>query len=137
MKMRKLAGDDLWTLLDIINALDITDEFVSIFDTGARAATTTKVAKLKTKKAQQAELEKIGASVMAGLVKKALANMKNIRKPLNELLADVTGSSTDEIKKLGIAEYVKLVTDFFKKPELKDLVVSIAGLLSGQTNVSE
>ena len=134
LEMRKLAGDDLWTLLDIINLLDVTDEFVAIFDKGSQQAMAAKVTKLKTKKAQEAELQSIGTKVMAGLVKKALSNMKAIREPLNALLADITGSDIKDIKGLGIAEYVGLVTDFFKKPELRDLASSIAGLLSGKTN---
>lgn len=137
MKMRKLAGDDLWTLLDIITLLDITDEAVSLVDPTTRSNAASKVVKLKTKKAQEEELNKIGKEVLVRFMKKVLSNLKTIRQPLNELLADLTGTTTEEIKALELKEYVTLVADFFKKPELADLVRSIAGLLSNQTATTE
>lgn len=137
MEMRKLAGDDLWTILDIITTLDVADEIMELFDPSAREATTKKVTKLKTKQAQQAELDRIGQAVLTAFVKKALANLRKIRNPLNDLLADLTGTTPDDIKALGITEYVTLVADFFKKPELADLVSSIAKLLSSRTAPSE
>ena len=117
MEMRELKGDDLFPLLEIIGKLDIKDEFVALFDSedGPDAE-------------DEQAVEKRGMGIMANLLQAVLKNIGSVRKDLNALLADLCGVNPEEIKELGLTEYVTLLKDFFTKPELADFFKSIASL---------
>lgn len=135
LEMRELKGDDLFTLLSIVGKMDIKDEFIKMFETNSNAG---KVVLMDHKKKeptkaelakQEAEAEKRGMEVMAGLLQKVLVNASKIKCDMNALFADLTGKPKKDIETLDLIEYTKLIIEFFKKPELADFFSSIASLL--------
>lgn len=74
----------------------------------------------ETKGKEEAELEKLqkkyGLELLTILLKKAY----KAREPINQLLADLTDSTVDEIKNKPIKETVKLITELFKKEGFMD-----------------
>lgn len=143
IEMRELRGDDMFSLLAIVGKLDIKDDFVEIFEKNVEESSKVEPMdhqeKKLTKKQQEAadkatkEAEKAiqrrGMEVMAGLLQKVMINIKHIKPEINELLADLTDMTIEDIKGLGLKDYTALVVGFFQKPELKDFFSSIASLM--------
>lgn len=142
LEMRELRGDDLFTMLNIAAKLDIKDELVSLWEKQVDAETEAKkkIAKLPADKKpkqltaaqkldREAATEKRGAQMVGTFVQKALLNLGKVKADCNMFFADLCGVSVDEIQKLNMADYTKLLFDFAKKPELKDFLSSIGSLL--------
>lgn len=135
LEMRELKGDDLFTILSIVGKLDIKDEFIKMFENNSSADKVVPMDRQKKeptkaeKAKQEAEAEKRGMEVMAGLLQKVLVNAGKIKGDMNALFADLTGNPKKDIEALGLKEYTALIIGFFKKPELADFFSSIASLL--------
>ncbi|TYU88926.1 hypothetical protein FZX01_05285 [Listeria monocytogenes] len=143
LEMRELKGDDLFTLLAIVGKLDIKDDFVEMFSKNVEANEKIipmdhqdkKLTKAQQEKAVQAaskaekEAKIRGMEMAAAMLQKTLINLKMIKLDINELLADLTNTSAEEISNLGLKDYTTLLVNFFKKPELADFFSSIASLL--------
>lgn len=136
--MRELNANDLFNVIEIINILNVTDlvtEFLKQRD----------AAKIKTQKATGLALvasEKEGSEqesltdqikdiqkdissnsfdLLGKAVKFVLANHKEIKVELNNLLADLTGKTPEEIGETNLVTYALLVKGFFLKPELREV----------------
>ncbi|EAD0738590.1 hypothetical protein DSO10_04515 [Listeria monocytogenes] len=143
LEMRELKGDDLFTLLAIVGKLDIKDDFVEMFSKNVEANEKIIPMDHQDKKLTKAQQEKVvqaaskaekeakirGMEMAAAMLQKTLLNLKMIKLDINELLADLTNTSTEEISNLGLKDYTTLLVTFFKKPELADFFSSIASLL--------
>ena len=123
MEMRELRGDDIFTVMTILGKLELKDELVKAFESGVKT----------DKKLTKAEIQARGIKVTAALVQQILRNIGVIREDINALLADLTGTSVDDIKALKISEYTKLIIDFTKKPELKEVFTSAVSLMTDET----
>lgn len=143
LTMRELKGDDMFMLLSIIGKLDIKDEFIEMFEENVDNAEFKKPQDFKDRRPKQSEQEEIdkrsfelaketekqGMKLMANIMQKFLVKAKYLKSDLNEMLADLTCTSVEEISNLSLMEYSKLIMDFFKKEELKDFFTSIASLI--------
>ncbi len=69
-------------------------------------------------------------TAIAGLIQKALLNIKSVKADLNSLLADLAGVGVKEIQALGASDYTKLVISLFKKHDFKEVFTSAASLLT-------
>jgi hypothetical protein len=116
LTLRELKGDDLFTILPIIAKLVDKKELEDLFN-GSKADT--------SKTAQE-----LGVTAVAGLVQKALLNIKAIRSDLNELLADLTNREVEDIQALGVTEYTGLIVELFRKHELKEVFSQASSLLT-------
>lgn len=132
--MRELKGDDLFTLLAIVGKLGVEEEMMLLFEENVEE--TTGPQDHKKKKPTKAELARLeteaqrrGMKAVAGLTQKALRNIKDIKVEINDLLAKLTGEDVKTVENLSLVDYTKLITQFFKKPELRDFFTSIASLL--------
>jgi hypothetical protein len=120
MELRNLRGDDLFLILPILAKLIDKGELEAIFKAGENK--------------QGEDPANLGASIISGLIQKALVNIKDIRGELNSLLSELTGESVKKIQTLGISEYTGLIIALFKKPELKEVFTSAALLLTKTAN---
>lgn len=121
MEIRELRGDDVFALLAILGKLDIKDELITAFEEGS-----------KQKKMTAAEKEKRGMRVMASLIQQILLNLNKVRGDINALLADLTGKSEKDIAALKASEYIALVMQVVKHPDLKEVFTSAVSLLTDQ-----
>lgn len=139
VEMRELQADDIFKVLNIVDVLGVADQIVDVFKIREEVSDLTAKAmgykiilekNPESKEAKKAakELEKVeGAlnsqsfSVIASITKIVLANMGNAKNEINLLLADLTNSKLDDINKMSMLSYIKLVKSFFEKPELKEL----------------
>lgn len=125
LEMRDLQGDDLFTLLAIVGKLDIKDELLSLFGGGEQEPLPTDL----TDEQREAEIEKRGMKIVANLLQNILMNLGKVKGDINAFLADLTGVSVNEVQTLNLAEYTKLLKDFFTKKDLTDFFASIASLM--------
>ena len=127
MKMRELNGGDIFSILNIIGKLNITQDFAEAFggDNG--------VVDLQDSKA----VEERGLKLLSKLINKAFINITLIRSDINELLADLTGIKVKDVEALKLNDYTSLVIAFFKKEEIKDFFKSIGSLLQAEKPITK
>lgn len=115
-EMRELKGDDIFTMFGILGKLDCQEEVLSLVDGAFNNA--------------EQDLEKRGTKVVAGLVFTVMKNISKAKADINGFLADLTGQTITDIENLNMIAYTKLLTDFFKKEELKDFFKSMSSILN-------
>lgn len=114
LKMRELRGDDLFTLLSLFEKLDVVDDIVEIFSGTDTQEMTPELITARGKK------------IIGSLLQKLLENLPKVKTEINQLLADLTGKSIEEISALPFGQYIQLIKDFIKKAEFTDFLSSIA-----------
>lgn len=146
MEMRELRGDDLFTMLSIIGKLDIEEEVKSLIEVNIEDDAEQKIIDLKDhktkkptkKEAEELEIKKIEAEKQSALratqfgadmIVKLVKSAGQLKDEINPFLADLTDTDEKTIKELPLKDYMKLLTDFFKKDELKDFFSSLATLI--------
>lgn len=146
LTMRELKGDDLFTILNIVDQLEIEDEFKSLFETNINEEANKKIVELKDhskKKATKKEIEDLevkqlqqqkenalrSAEFGAKIISKFIRNANKLRDEINPFLADLTDTDVKTIKQLSLLEYTGLIKAFIQKEELKDFFSSIDTLL--------
>lgn len=115
LTMRELKADDLFKMMPIIGKLDIKDTVVDIFSGNELDG--------------EEDVDGAGVKMAATLAQTVMSNIGAVKHDLNSLLSDLTGKTEKEIGDMSFSAYVKLVIDFFKKPELADFFKSIASLM--------
>lgn len=121
MKMRELRGDDVFMVLAILGKLELKDELVKVFEEGRKSG---------SGKMTKAEIEARGVKVTAALLQQVLRNIGVVKDDINALLAELTGASVDEIKRLPLKDYTALIIEFTRKPDLREVFTSAASLLT-------
>lgn len=138
--MRELTGEDIFLVLDIANRLNLADmvlEFMEKRDEASikqqqalgfaeiasESEDVNKVKEMQEKIAKiQSDVSKNSFAYIGKAVKLVLNNLNTIRPALNDLLANLTGKTVDEIERTNIVTYTLLIKAFFSKPELKELL---------------
>lgn len=113
LELRELNGGDLEHLLTIFAKLDIIDELTDIFERPENLSR------------EEADVEKTGISIFAKLAKKAIANIKPIKKELDELLADLSGLTVEEINDVRLLDYLNGVKAIFEDGQITDFFGSM------------
>ena len=155
LEMRELQADDLFTVLQIADKLQIADEVVALIkqQEEGKDLTTKKnllavvIAKnpdSKEGKQAQKDLEKVTVElndrsfdVIGGVIKLVLRNINNAKKDINQLLADLTNKKVEEIEKMNMIYYMRLLKDFFGKEELKEVFTMFTSANSSVEETSE
>jgi len=111
MELRELRGDDLFTIMSILNKLKI-DEALDDLDIKSLAGDSDE------------SKQELGMTVIKILTKQLLRNLPSVKEDLNSLLADLTGKKPDYITSLSMKEYVGLIVKLVKSPEFKEVFTS-------------
>lgn len=139
-EMRELQSDDLFLVLEIAEQLNLADVVIEFFEKRDMAAikadqakgfaliaaenedNTAKVKDMEKNIAKiQKELSESSFEIIGKVVKIILSNIAVIKTELNQLLANLTEKSVDDISKMNLVAYTLLIKSFFAKPELKEL----------------
>ena len=129
LTMRKLKGSDTFKMLAIIGKLDIADLIKDIFGQEDNLSMGDFKGKKPTKAEMEAIAEKRGTEVMIQVVGVLTTKLPDIEVELNSFLGELTGTDHETIGDLPFDEYIELVTDFFKKEELKSFFSSLTSLM--------
>lgn len=124
LELRELNGGDLEHLLTIFAKLDIIDELTDIFERPENLSR------------EEADVEKTGISIFAKLAKKAIANIKPIKKELDELLADLSGLTVEEINDVRLLDYLNGVKAIFEDGQITDFFGSMLSQNITQTGIT-
>jgi hypothetical protein len=99
--MRKLINEDMYLISEIIDKMNFTMPSDKKLENGK-----------EVKKSQQ----EIGNEIITQITKKIYL----AKEQVNQLLANITEKSTDEISKMPLTETFNLIGQLFKKGEFKD-----------------
>ena len=129
LTMRELKGSDTFKMLSIINKLGAGDLIKGVF--GEDDSLNLK--DFKEKKPTKAEMDEIvekrGAGIVVQVVSILTEKLPTIEVELNTFLGELTETDAETVGDLPFDKYIELITDFFKKEELKSFFSSLTSLM--------
>lgn len=117
LPMRKLTGQDLFTLLSLFGQIGIDELIGDLMDE----------VDVDGEKVNSSDIDVSG--LVTQLVQLVTKNVPKIKDELNEFLADLLGYSVDEVKELSLTDYFQVVVDVFKQEEMKDFLTLVQSSL--------
>lgn len=124
LKLRRLRGDDVFPVLDLINKLELIDPISQLAQGELRKEF---LDGTDEKSQEQINLD-VGIGIAIKFSKIAVRNIPKARDEINEFLADLTETDVKTITELPIKEYIGLVKDFFTHDDLRELLESVLQL---------
>ncbi|AAY53197.1 gp12 [Listeria phage P35] len=146
--VRPLKGDDIFTLANIVQKLDLANDLIEKYKKGIDEATDQSVHLIKTqdhKKKQdkrqdqldkiisdlkaQAQNEKFSVEFMGLILQKVLTNISKVKPELNAFLSDVADCDVSE---LSMIDYGVLVKQVFTGKDFRDFFQFIPTILTAE-----
>lgn len=119
LPMRKLTGQDLFTLLSLFGQIGIDELIGDLMDE----------VDVDGEKVNSSDIDIDVSGLVTQLVQLVTKNVPKIKDELNEFLADLLGYSVDEVKELSLTDYFQVVVDVFKQEEMKDFLTLVQSSL--------
>lgn len=146
LELRMLSGGEVFPVLEIVDKLGLLDQVEMIITDIQNDTKELQDVLVKELTDAGTPLEEITTDMLnddpraSALNQKVAVKIGKIvvrkiplaEKEINDLLGKLTNTSASEVKKLPISEYIRLVMDFFKKPELKDLFAQVSSLAKSE-----
>lgn len=123
LEMRKLKGQDTFTILRLLSKLGVKDLVSEIF------------ANSSTPEEAMEDVRERGSNLIAVLVEALTEKLPEVQDELNAFLADLTETDVATIMDLDFEEYIGLIIAFFKKEELVNFTKQLSSL-SGMGSTS-
>jgi hypothetical protein len=118
--MKKLSADNLFTLVGLVQKLDVANEIAEMFQTE----------ELEGKDLEGLEdfAEQRGKTFVVSLINKVLQNLPSVKDEVNLILASVTGKTLEELSDISAIAYIKLFKEAieFNKADFVDFFGSIS-----------
>ena len=96
MELRELKGKDVYQITKIINKLNIKEILESLFNSGDKGK----------------DVQELGMSIVTNALTIILENLNAVEADINQLLADLTSTTVEEIEELSFLDYTQLIEDF-------------------------
>lgn len=123
LEMRKLKGQDTFTILRLLSKLGVKDLVSEIF------------ANSSTPEEAMEDVRERGSNLIAVLVEALTEKLPEVQDELNAFLADLTETDVATIMDLDFEDYIGLIITFFKKEELVNFTKQLSSL-SGMGSTS-
>jgi len=123
LEMRKLKGQDTFTILRLLSKLGVKDLVSEIF------------ANSSTPEEAMEDVRERGSNLIAVLVEALTEKLPEVQDELNAFLADLTETDVATIMDLDFEDYIGLIIAFFKKEELVNFTKQLSSL-SGMGSTS-
>lgn len=121
MEMRQLTSKDIFPMCQIIKKIGI-DEFKQCFSTP-------EIAKLMTEDGGSGKIaNQIGITIMFDLVSIIVGNLPKCKEEIYTFLASLTGTSSNELEEISLADFTQLIIDLVQKEEFKDFIGVVSKL---------
>ncbi|WP_208560638.1 hypothetical protein [Marinilactibacillus kalidii] len=127
LTLRELRGDDVFVVLELVNKLDLIDPVQSLLSGQKKQEI---LDSLKSNGEDKVENREVGFEILLEISKLAIKRIPKAKKDINVFLAELTGTTVEEIETLPLKRYVGLLKDFFKHPDLKELYKSLSELIA-------
>lgn len=129
LKIRNLRGDDVFSVLELVNRLDLIDPIQSILTGDKRKEI---MASFDATTVDEINDQEVGFEILVEVSKLVVVRLPKARNEINTFIADITDSDIETIKNLSIKQYIDLVKDFFKHPDLEELFKSLGELIKSE-----
>lgn len=123
LEMRKLKGQDTFTILRLLSKLGVKDLVSEVF------------ANSSTPEEAMEDVRERGSNLIAVLIEALTEKLPEVQDELNAFLADLTETDVATIMDLDFEEYIGLIIAFFKKEELVNFTKQLSSL-SGMGSTS-
>lgn len=124
IKLRPLESKDFFKVIGLINKLDILETIKSIFSGELRETVINKFSDSKGDKDKLSSKElntQIGYDIALELASEVIQKIPSAQNDVNSFLADLAGLTVEEVDKLPLGTYFKLIRDFFTHNDFKQL----------------
>lgn len=128
-ELRNLTSDDVFPMLDIISKIGI-DEFRTVFESEQLRTLLKSKDNNEDTSSEKAEeqLYNIGTLVVLDIANVIIKKIPLCKQEIYLFLAQLSGMTQDEIKKLPMNTFFKMIIDVFKKDEFKDFIGVVSKL---------
>ena len=120
---RPLQATDMFVMSKIIGAIGV-NEFAACFDSDKFAGMVSGIAKNGGKDAATVA----GAAVFFEIASVLFKNLPKCEQDIYTMLANVSGMSVTDIKKLDFVTFTEMIVDFVKKDEFRDFIKVVSKL---------
>lgn len=117
-QLKALKSTDLFLILNLVKKVGL-DKFTDIFSEN--------IEKFKNVQSEE-DYAKIGYAVV-GVVQVILERLTMCEHEIYALLASGSNLTVEQIKELGMVDFIDMVTDFFKQKEFGELFTRAVSLL--------
>lgn len=135
LEMRELRGDDVFTVLELVNALDMTDPISEIFREQREdimALVNNEISdndNIDDEALQSKVTQQVGYETIIRIGKVAITRIPKAKNEINKFLADVYQTDVQTVQTLPLKEYILLIKDFFSHKDFVELSHSVAELI--------
>lgn len=135
LEMRELRGDDVFTVLELVNALDMIDPISDIFREQREdimALVNNEISDnndIDDDALQSKVTQQVGYETIIRIGKVAITRIPKAKSEINKFLADIYQTDTQTVQSLPLKEYILLIKDFFSHKDFVELSQSVAELI--------
>jgi hypothetical protein len=120
MEMRKLLAKDMFTIIEIINDLNLMPTVKELLSGDLRKNIVEQFS--NEDGVEGTDANEIGIGLILELVEQLFVKVPQARPRVHEFLAHLCNVKVANIDNLELDDYFQLYADFFVKPELKSLL---------------
>lgn len=121
LTMRELKGTDIFTIMNLMNKLDIINPIKELLGGDKREEI---LAMFKDDDIENQE-EQLGLVLGIDIASLVIERLPKAQNDINQFLATLCKTELSVIEELSILEYVGLIKDFFGHSDLKAILSSI------------
>lgn len=114
---RPLEASDVFVMSKIIGAIGV-NEFTTCFGGDF----------VDAMKGKGGAVDAVGAAVFLNIASVIFKNLPKCENDIYQMLANVSGMTTKEIKKLDFVTFTEMVIDFVQKEEFRDFIKVVSRL---------
>lgn len=114
---RPLEASDVFVMSKIIGAIGV-NEFTTCFGGDF----------VEAMQGKGGAVDAVGAAVFLNIASVIFKNLPKCENDIYQMLANVSGMTTKEIKKLDFVTFTEMVIDFVKKDEFRDFIKVVSRL---------
>lgn len=122
-KFRMLEASDVFLMSKIIGAIGV-NEFAACFDKEGIKDMIAKMAKNSGKDS----VNIAGAAVFLEIANVIFKNLPKCEADIYQMLANVSGMTATQVKKLDFITFTEMVIDFIRKEEFRDFIKVVSRL---------
>ena len=122
--LKRLQSRDIFPMLRILSKIGI-NEFKECFSS---SEITRLIAKANTS-GEDLDMSSVGVNVVLDVCGVIVNNIPKCENDIYAFLAQLSGMSTEDIANMDAVVFFEMIVDVIKKPEFKDFIKVVSGLL--------
>ena len=127
--LRELEGDDIFLMSSVIKKIGVVRIRACLESASIKSAMGIMLGNGVEESKKEEAMNKIGIAVMLEITGTVIESLPECKEEIYNLLASVSGMKRDDIAHMKIVPLIRMIKDFFRKPEFRDFFTEAIGFL--------